>query len=136
MYITVISKERPLKVCMHFDSMPPQIDSHMPSSQHAKMLCCDGLVIPLLSERKKRVPCEILRGLWSHEVQRVFKKRWWVCLQVGELQGPLKDGWGLTTDGQLLLATDSSSTLYLIDPHTLQVSRKQSSLRVQPISRR
>lgn len=41
--------------------------------------------------------------------------------QVGEVKGPLRDGWGLTTDGQLLIATDSSATLYFIDPHTLQV---------------
>lgn len=37
-------------------------------------------------------------------------------------QGPLKDGWGLTTDGRHLIATDSSSYLIFIDPNTLKVS--------------
>jgi len=48
-----------------------------------------------------------------------------VLSKVGELKGPLRDGWGLTTDGKLLLATDSSATLFYIDPQTMQVVRTQ-----------
>ncbi|KAF5832902.1 glutamine cyclotransferase family protein [Dunaliella salina] len=48
-----------------------------------------------------------------------------VLSKVGELKGPLRDGWGLTTDGKLLLATDSSATLFYIDPDTMQVVRTQ-----------
>ncbi len=44
-----------------------------------------------------------------------------LCTQVGEMEGPLKDGWGLTTDGKQLIATDSSATVFFIDPETLKV---------------
>jgi len=41
--------------------------------------------------------------------------------QVAELKGPLRDGWGLTTDGKQLIATDSSATVSFLDPVTLKV---------------
>eukprot|EP00882_Tetradesmus_deserticola_P009255 GHRQ01009765.1.p1 GENE.GHRQ01009765.1~~GHRQ01009765.1.p1 ORF type:complete len:308 (+),score=81.53 GHRQ01009765.1:87-1010(+) len=37
--------------------------------------------------------------------------------QVGTFSTPLKDGWGLTTDGSLLVASDGSEQLYWLDPH-------------------
>ncbi len=44
-----------------------------------------------------------------------------ILSQVAELQGPLSDGWGLTTDGKLLIATDSSAVVSFIDPDSLKV---------------
>lgn len=32
----------------------------------------------------------------------------------------MQDGWGLATDGEVLFGTDGTSTLYLINPHTLK----------------
>ncbi|KAL9240483.1 hypothetical protein vseg_014695 [Gypsophila vaccaria] len=37
----------------------------------------------------------------------------------------MKDGWGLATDGKVLFGTDGSSTLYQLDPHTMEVIQKQ-----------
>ncbi|XVF53540.1 hypothetical protein PTKIN_Ptkin05aG0107200 [Pterospermum kingtungense] len=36
----------------------------------------------------------------------------------------MEDGWGLATDGKILYGSDGTSTLYLIDPQTLKVTRK------------
>lgn len=41
--------------------------------------------------------------------------------QAAEIAGPLNDGWGLTTDGKLLIATDSSSVVHFIDPVRMKV---------------
>lgn len=41
-----------------------------------------------------------------------------------ELKTPLKDGWGVTTDGTHLIVGDSTETLYWLDPKTLEVARK------------
>lgn len=43
---------------------------------------------------------------------------------VKEITTPLKDGWGITSDGTHLIVGDSSETLYWLDPHTLEVARK------------
>lgn len=43
-------------------------------------------------------------------------------MQLGELKGPLKDGWGLTTDGTNLIATDSSPVVSFINPTTMKAS--------------
>lgn len=46
------------------------------------------------------------------------------CLgQVQELQSPLRDGWGICTDGASLIISDSSPTLVWLDPDTLQQQR-------------
>lgn len=44
--------------------------------------------------------------------------------QVGEFETSLGDGWGLTTDGKLLIATESSPTVHFIDPSTFKTVRK------------
>ena len=36
------------------------------------------------------------------------------------------DGWGLTTDGKVLIASDGSSNLFYYDPHTFALLRTQS----------
>ena len=36
----------------------------------------------------------------------------------------LKDGWGLATDGKLLIITDSSPELYWVDPTTWKIVRQ------------
>ncbi|PRW50773.1 glutamine cyclotransferase [Chlorella sorokiniana] len=41
-----------------------------------------------------------------------------------EITTPLKDGWGITSDGTHLIVGDSSETLYWLDPATLEVARK------------
>ncbi|KAH9605884.1 hypothetical protein KSS87_015304 [Heliosperma pusillum] len=38
----------------------------------------------------------------------------------------MKDGWGLATDGKILFGSDGSSTLYQMDPHTMEVIKKQT----------
>jgi glutamine cyclotransferase len=43
---------------------------------------------------------------------------------VGTYDNPLSEGWGLTTDGTNLLASDGSAYLYRIDPSTLKVISK------------
>jgi len=43
---------------------------------------------------------------------------------VGTFQNPLSQGWGMTTDGTDLLASDGSAYLYHIDPVTLLVKSK------------
>ena len=40
-----------------------------------------------------------------------------------ELQTPLRDGWGICTDGASLIVSDSSATLAWLDPDTLQQQR-------------
>lgn len=47
-------------------------------------------------------------------------------MQIGEFKTPLKDGWGLTTDGNLLVATDSTDVLYWLDPDTFEIVRQVS----------
>ena len=50
-----------------------------------------------------------------------------VCVrrpQVGDFQTELGDGWGLTTDGTHLIATESSPTVHFIDPATFKTVRK------------
>lgn len=41
-----------------------------------------------------------------------------------ELRTPLEDGWGIATDGSSLIVSDSSSTLYWLDPKTLAEQRR------------
>ena len=41
-----------------------------------------------------------------------------------EIATPLKDGWGITSDGTHLIVGDSSEMLYWLDPNTLEVARK------------
>jgi glutaminyl-peptide cyclotransferase len=43
--------------------------------------------------------------------------------QVEELQSPLRDGWGICSDGASLIVSDSSPTLSWLDPDTLQQQR-------------
>ncbi|KAK9724676.1 hypothetical protein RND81_05G091500 [Saponaria officinalis] len=38
----------------------------------------------------------------------------------------MKDGWGLATDGKILFGSDGSSTLYQMDPQTMEVIQKQT----------
>jgi glutamine cyclotransferase len=40
------------------------------------------------------------------------------------LEGPLADGWGITTNGTHLIVGDSSATLYFLEPETLRVVRE------------
>lgn len=40
-----------------------------------------------------------------------------------EITTPLKDGWGITSDGTHLIVGDSSEKLYWLDPDTLEVAR-------------
>lgn len=42
---------------------------------------------------------------------------------VKRMSTQLKDGWGLTTNGNQLLVTDSSDTLFFLDPKTLKTKR-------------
>mmetsp|Transcript_19288 Transcript_19288/g.41693 ORF Transcript_19288/g.41693 Transcript_19288/m.41693 type:complete len:293 (+) Transcript_19288:89-967(+) len=42
---------------------------------------------------------------------------------VEQFNTPLSDGWGLTSDGKFLIATDSSPNLYFIDPVTYKLNR-------------
>lgn len=44
--------------------------------------------------------------------------------QVGEFRTPLSDGWGLTTDGKSLVATDSSDKVYWIDTSSFEITRQ------------
>lgn len=46
-----------------------------------------------------------------------------MLLQMQELQSPLRDGWGICTDGASLIVSDSSPTLAWLDPDTLQQQR-------------
>jgi glutamine cyclotransferase len=39
------------------------------------------------------------------------------------MQTPLKDGWGITSDGEHLVVGDSSDMLYFVDPATMQTVR-------------
>lgn len=39
------------------------------------------------------------------------------------LQTPLKDGWGITTDGTHLIVGDSTDTLFFLDPDSMQIMR-------------
>ncbi len=46
--------------------------------------------------------------------------------QVESFSSGLGDGWGLTTDGQYLIATESSEKLHFIDPATMKEVRTVS----------
>ena len=37
-------------------------------------------------------------------------------VQVGEFQTPLKDGWGITNDGDLMVLSDGTANLTWVDP--------------------
>lgn len=57
--------------------------------------------------------------LWHTTRVRTFERRGDKLVQaVGEWKSPMLDGWGLTFDGKNLIGSDSSSTLYWIDPET------------------
>lgn len=44
--------------------------------------------------------------------------------KLGEFTMPGKEGWGMTTDGQSLLVSDGTSTIYYLDPSSMQTRRK------------
>jgi glutamine cyclotransferase len=48
--------------------------------------------------------------------------------QLGSFDTPLQDGWGLTSDGKHLIATDGSDTITWIDPANM------SKVSAQPAS--
>jgi hypothetical protein len=61
--------------------------------------------------------CDLLRQ--TTRATTSFPSHLQPCLvgtQVGTFTTPLKDGWGLTTDGSLLVASDGSDQLYWLDP--------------------
>ncbi|GAX83974.1 hypothetical protein CEUSTIGMA_g11398.t1 [Chlamydomonas eustigma] len=43
---------------------------------------------------------------------------------IGSFHTGLSDGWGLTNDGRYLIITDSSHTIYWVDPESLQTVRR------------
>ncbi|PKA61667.1 Glutaminyl-peptide cyclotransferase [Apostasia shenzhenica] len=44
--------------------------------------------------------------------------------KIGSFSHPMKDGWGLATDGKVIFGSDGSSTLYQIDPLTWKAIKK------------
>lgn len=40
--------------------------------------------------------------------------------ELGSVQSPLKDGWGLTNDGQYLIASDGSTKIHWLKPDTME----------------
>lgn len=48
---------------------------------------------------------------------KTFKK-------LGEFSLPGREGWGMTTDGRSLLVSDGTSTIYYLDPVSMQTTRK------------
>lgn len=46
--------------------------------------------------------------------------------EVGSFHHPMKDGWGLTSDGENLFGSDGSSTIYYFDPLTFKEKRRVS----------
>lgn len=66
--------------------------------------------------------------MWTLDLDRYCDKRcsllvwvfeFWYPLQVSTFINPMKDGWGLAADGQILFGSDGTSTLYQIDPQTM-----------------
>ena len=54
----------------------------------------------------------------------------WPVPQISHTHTGLRDGWGLTTDGTHLIATDSSAEIYFLDPSTnpMKVVRKVTAM--------
>lgn len=44
--------------------------------------------------------------------------------KIGRFDHPMKDGWGLATDGKIIFGSDGSSTLYQLDPGSWKVIKK------------
>jgi len=58
---------------------------------------------------------------WTNRVAFVYDIN--TLKPVGQLYNP-REGWGLTTDGQQLIMSDGSSSLFFLDPSTLQEKGK------------
>lgn len=74
-----------------------------------------GEGVTRLGDRLYQVTWMSGRG-WSYAVDNFDDAK--------EITTPLKDGWGITSDGAHLIVGDSSETLYWLDPQTLEVARK------------
>jgi glutaminyl-peptide cyclotransferase len=46
------------------------------------------------------------------------------CAQVEEVKTPLRDGWGITTDGSSLIVSDGSHQLTWLDPSSMLQQRQ------------
>lgn len=46
------------------------------------------------------------------------------CMQLGTFNTGLSDGWGLANDGTHLLVTDSTDTIFFLEPGSFQMVRK------------
>ncbi|KAH7438480.1 hypothetical protein KP509_04G016700 [Ceratopteris richardii] len=58
---------------------------------------------------------------WKVKTGFIYNKR--NFNQLGTFDNPMKEGWGLTTDGDVLYGSDGSSTIYAIDPFSFKVRR-------------
>eukprot|EP00250_Pteridium_aquilinum_P009749 c18903_g1_i1 orf=365-1264(-) len=70
-------------------------------------------------------------AIWNHRLLQVAWKVTFGFIYddetlnlLGTFKHPMTDGWGLATDGKVLYGSDGTSTIYLIEPSTLEEIRK------------
>ena len=65
---------------------------------------------------------KIIQITWQSQVAFVFEKS--SFKQIMKLNYPMKEGWGITYNGENLLMSDGSSTIYFLDKHDMtEISR-------------
>lgn len=71
---------------------------------------------------------------WRNERAFVYDRTTFEPIQTITLAG--REGWGLTSDGRWLIASDGTATLRYLDPETLQTTRTlQATLHGAPLER-
>jgi glutamine cyclotransferase len=66
---------------------------------------------------------KIIQLTWYSQIGLVYDKRNFRHLDTFRYPLPI-EGWGLTTDGENLIQSDGSSTLYFLDPESYEVKRR------------
>lgn len=64
----------------------------------------------------------LLQVTWLEKTGFVYDQ--YNLSKIGRFVHPMKDGWGLATDGKIIFGSDGSSTLYQLDPNTWKAIKK------------
>ncbi|KAH9570974.1 hypothetical protein CY35_02G069000 [Sphagnum magellanicum] len=76
----------------------------------------------LFGEGRTLWDSRLLQVLWQTTKGIIYDKS--TLTPVGSFDHPMRDGWGLTTDGEHIIGSDGSANLYFMDPSTFKEVRK------------
>lgn len=76
---------------------------------------------PIFAEGLASIDRRLIQLSWRNQVAFVYGRRDLFQIDKRPLAG--YEGWGLTSDGRQLIASDGSATLRFLDPQTLETSR-------------